>query len=373
VIKTAAKSKQLNKQEVQPSLKQLQKLVEQDPPIIPALVAQALVYEQEQEFKAAEELYRKALDSTPPKGKPSLLARVVSRLKERLSSADTDAITEKKIIVEDKDTELDMAAAHLGLAEIQYYRTYDYENALKNWEIAALNYDDPEAYYKITQHLEAVAKNDNKDLLDDNDPVEHNCLRFVPYKWYEYMMKAAASGHAEACYKIGLFLMLARRGYSKQITDRRLRNALANSPLMKQSPWPARVGNPEKYSEERNQVHVIDRWFSAACQLGYTPAEISLALLWLDQKSTPLSPESHVRNVLWIATRGRFVDMQSEDMQLSMNDQEKAIKLYKWLIRTERVQTIVRDAKMTSPKERSLNQRDIIECLKKLPRSIQQL
>jgi tetratricopeptide (TPR) repeat protein len=275
-VKTATKTRQLDKQDIQPVLDQLQKLATQKATVVPALVAQARIHEENGEFPAAEALYTKAINAVP-EARPSVIARLGKRIKERFNLEDAEAVVKKKITVDDMDTELDVVAAHLGLAQLQYHRLSDHGEAIKNWEIAALEYDDPVAYFNLATHLETIAKLHNEDKSDD-----HHWLLYVPYKWYEYMMKAAASGHAEACYKIGMFYMLGYKGHTQQIADYRLQTALASNPLMTASPGIFRASS--KYNTELNQVDTIQRWLRCAEEGGHAEAHILLQDL-IDQKS----------------------------------------------------------------------------------------
>merc|ERR1712115_678568 len=115
---------------------------------------------------------------------------------------------ERRITVDDKDIELDVVAAHIGLARIQLYHSQPIqrEDGVKNLEIAALEYDDPMAFFELARHLETVAREQSKDDIahrQDTDPLDHEWMRLVSHEWLEYITKAAVSGHAIACYQLG--------------------------------------------------------------------------------------------------------------------------------------------------------------------------
>jgi tetratricopeptide (TPR) repeat protein len=382
VVKTAVKKKQLKRQEVQPSLRELKKLLEQDPPIIAALVAQAKIHEEEQEFEEAEELYRRALQRPSTQNKPSSFVRFAKQLQKKFSAEDSNLVKKKKITVGDNDPELDVVAAHLGLAQVKYSgNVIDHDEAFRHWKIAALEHDDPVAYYKLAMHLEWCAIRDNKDKLDSTDPIEHNGLRFVPYSWYEYMMKAAASGHAEAGYKIGLFYMLDHMEYANKITDHRLRHVLTEGALRnevsrdKTEPdTQTTVGGIVYDDTTRNLTHVVDLWLRAAYESGCTAAYLPRQLLLLGIKRPQGFPyDEPMSAVLWVATHGTALEAHPEDKMWSPKDQENAIMLYRWLMKTERGLAIVRSAREVPQEERSQSSKTILDCLKKLPTAIQQL
>jgi hypothetical protein len=77
--------------------------------------------------------------------------------------------------------------------------------------------------------------------------------------------------------------------------------------------------------------------------------------------------------VLWVATHGTALEAHPEDKMWSPKDQENAIMLYRWLMKTERGLAIVRSAREAPQEERSQYSKTILDCLKKLPTAIQQL
>ncbi|KIW02025.1 uncharacterized protein PV09_06531 [Verruconis gallopava] len=286
VVKTATKSKQLGKQEVQPALKHLQELASQEPPILPAQVAQANVYYENAMYDDAEKMYRKVIDHVPLDRNFSRIKRLAKGLRERYAASEPDGlVVAKKFTVEDKDVELDVVSARMGLARIQYYIRSDKDNAIKSWEIAALDHDDPNAYYELAMHLEELARNtkQTEPCLEKN--FDNMWMRFVPYKWFEYMMKAAASGHAEACYKIGLLYMLKKQGLASQIVDLRLRRALDDSPLLRNRKsvrdWvrEAMSSKGVVLCREEDQDEIIRRWFECGSQSGSNSAKMALQLV----------------------------------------------------------------------------------------------
>jgi tetratricopeptide (TPR) repeat protein len=328
IVKSAAKSNQLDKNEVQPALAHLRKLVARDPPLIPVLVAQAKILEEEQDFKAAEQLYKRAIEHVAP-AERSLASRVARRLRDQYGASEDEAKIELKITVDDKDPEQDVVAAYLGLARIQCHQLDDNKAAVVNWEVAAFEYDDPLAYFALATDLENKARSDHADQMNGSGPLDHQWIRYVPYKWYEYTMKAAVSGHAIACYNIGLFYLLETMHIADRILDNKLRRTLKESPMVNATP--RTLFKASLHDAESNQVDSIRRWFLCAGRAGHNPGYLLAEFVERMASIAPLSAKMKSSLLEEIAADGRTDDKNFKNVQWTSNDQEMAQRLLNWV------------------------------------------
>ena len=316
IVKTAVVSNQLDKDEVQPALNQLKKLLDQEPPIVPALVAGAKVCEAEGDLETAEHFYKSAIGHVPAPEK-SRAARLSEGLKSRYSPERAERSEERKITVEENDIELDVVAAHVGLARILLQHGSQHDEAVKHLEIAALEYDDPAAYFELARHYENVARDEHVQQRMQDDPLDHDWMRFVPYKWFEYTMKATVSGHAEASYKIGLFYGLQVRGWGSQIADVKLRQMMQENPMMK---------------GERNQIDTVEKWFMCAAHAGYTSAYLLARFVHLLESSGHMKGSKEQAELYKRVAQGAPTnDFDLGHVKWTGEDQQLALSLANWI------------------------------------------
>jgi tetratricopeptide (TPR) repeat protein len=330
IVKGATKSDQLSKKEVQPALAHVKRLASRDPPIIPALVAQAKILELEQDFEGAAELYKKAIEHVAPTEK-TLASRVVQNLRDRYSAAEDEAKIEPRITVEEKDQELDVVAAHLGLAQLLYVHLDDQESAIANWEIAAFEYDDPLAYFKLAEHIRDGVKTGQSSASSDPHDNFH-WMHYMPYKWYEYTMKAAVSGHAMACFRIGDLYYLELIGLADEIVDGKLRRALMESPLANASPKTLLARHVP--SALTNQIDTITRWYKCAGKAGLNKGYLAADALERIENCTPSNLNLRRSLLDDVALDGKTDIEGLQDVQWSSTDQELAKRLLKEQDRT---------------------------------------
>lgn len=218
IVKTALKQNQLSAAEIKESLKHVNAMAKMDPPSIPALVLEAQIHEARDEHDAALETYLKAINSHTTRP----WYQKIKSFFPRVFSTSGSTLIKAKVNVDEDDTELDIAAAHLNLGNLQADYFGDYKRtangAIAQWEKAALQYDDPNAYYRLAQLIEDSVKLENRTALntpnlDSSEPLtpdiyDYKWISYAPYEWYEYSLKAAASGHPGGMCNMGRFYMI---------------------------------------------------------------------------------------------------------------------------------------------------------------------
>lgn len=343
------KFEQLHKDEIQPSLAHLTKLTAVQPPIVAAHVAAAKYAEAAGDYKQAAALYEAAIDHVPVAQK-SATVRVYEGLKRVYGASGEEVEKERKITIDEKDTELDIVAAHLGLANIQYWHVAKHKDAVKNWAIAAFEYHDPAAYWELAAHCRRMVKGALKtgdlevqagrpvNLVDDygmrahNDhhPIDNYWMASAPYSWYEYTMKAAVSGHAEACYSIGILYLLNLIYPEVYIVDPKMRRLLLDSPFTK---------------EMADQVDTAGRWLVCAGKAGWNPGYLVRAWLRCSYSdSTTLEREAneneHLEGLRRVRDGEAIVGMGVGDVEWMEGERVLAGKLVEDIMRREAAGTV---------------------------------
>jgi TPR repeat protein len=195
-------------------------------------------------------MYERAI-SYDLKPAPSLAARAYQGLKQKYGPQSPSETREERIItIDDKDTELDIVVGLISLGRLQWnWLPGERNSAVRNFKIAAFEYDDPSAYWHLASDLEKISKVLHRDVSVDNAWILH-----VPYEWYEYTMKAAVSGHAAACYNIGSFHLFSLMEPIPHIDNAKLRRTLLEGPMT---------------DSASNRLDTTYRWMMCAGKAGY--------------------------------------------------------------------------------------------------------
>jgi hypothetical protein len=216
-VKMAYKQKQLHSQEVQQPLARLRELAAQGT-YIPAMVLQGLIYESIGRSAIAIGLYEKAIklgeveDSSAvvKKSEESFLKRLLG--KEEVDWSEKAMSKPGAALAEEEDRELDIATAYVQLGGLILDKNFG--QGKKCFEAAALKYDDPNAYFYLAEF----------------EGGEYT------WKWLQYTLKAAASGHTDAAHNLGVFYALPRDEVRK-IKDKKIQDELFNNPVFRPTLW----------------------------------------------------------------------------------------------------------------------------------------
>jgi tetratricopeptide (TPR) repeat protein len=248
-VKQALKQKQLHLPIVAPALRQLDSIVSQGKDVS-ALVLGGKIYESQGKLAEALRIYKKA-----------------TTLKDA-------TITSKSVASEWEDAEdmdLDICTAWLGIANIHLKvdpKFHHYDAAIEALRIAALDYDDPSAYAKLAAF-------------------QPKCTA----PWLEYRLKAAASGHGESAFELGLLYALSK-DQALAIEDTTVRGEVLKNPCSQMKfmgrgmlRWWSRATNnvpknerPDEEEFLRKQLAI--RWHEVAFRAGHYESGLELAKLF---------------------------------------------------------------------------------------------
>ncbi|KAE9990940.1 hypothetical protein Vi05172_g8451 [Venturia inaequalis] len=177
---------------------------------VQALVLQGILYRDRKLYKEAASCFEKAIALAGRKDTDD--SRFVKFLRWiGLDIGFQDPNLDKR---RPQDLALDQVEAHIQLATLQNNHQIGGEGS-ENLKIAALEYDDPRAYYM---------------LASVNDQYS--------YEWLQYMMKAAASGYGSAMEEIADLLGFSEEELKKLVPDQRVQDWVLESPVH----WP-RLGD----------------------------------------------------------------------------------------------------------------------------------
>lgn len=183
----------------------LKKLVQSETASVQALVLQGILYQDQKLDIEAAALFKKAI-AQPRQDKYAHEAwwvKPLERIGLDLAVKDPNLDSSRP-----EDLELDVAQAHMHLSTLQYDSLNEPSAALENLKVAALEYDDPAAYFLLA-----------------------GTFRKFSYEWLEHMRKAAASGHSSAMEYIAELHGYSEEDLENIVDDEKVRDWVLNNPL----------------------------------------------------------------------------------------------------------------------------------------------
>jgi len=243
-VKIAHKQKQLRYPSVQPALNQLLKLTREGT-YGPALVLQAKVYEFEGKDTLALQLYEKA---TRLKSFNPLLGATEHTAETALMGSD-----------EVDNMDVDACDAWLAIGRIRLTvgsKLHDFHKAHEAFAAAALHYDDPDAYAYLA-----------------NFEDEHTKF------WMRCRLRAAASGHVDSAYAMGLLYSLPHEEVLA-IKDEYVRNEVLNNSCVQVNPWWSKFSawvRRDGPDLDGPRLKYASFWFWLAASRGHLDAQLAWA------------------------------------------------------------------------------------------------
>lgn len=249
LVHSAHRKKDLKAAELVKPMAHLKKAVQSKTTNVQALVLQGILYEEQKLYKEAASCFSEAIAVPHQDKDDSSLVKFLRWIGLDLDTKDPNLDKRRP-----QDLALDHVEAHIQLGmlynegKIGGAGAKNFENAADNYRIAALEYDDPSAYYTLARKYE----------------------KEYSYGWLLHMLKAAASGYGAAMEEIAELLGFPEEIVMSRVTDQRVRDWVLNNPVY----WPSlkdyrpksllySSGDPKKHRTMQRLRWALE-WYEAA-------------------------------------------------------------------------------------------------------------
>ncbi|QDS74932.1 hypothetical protein FKW77_004360 [Venturia effusa] len=217
LVYSARMQNQLHASELVKPRLHLKSVVESGTTNVQALVLQGLLYKDLKSDEKAVSCFRQAvaLPKQKNRGEDSRLVKFLQWVGFDVDNKDPNLDVRRP-----QDLALDQVEAYIQLAELTG------RSNRKVLEIAALDYDDPRAYFHLADSGTAT----------------------YSYKWLQYMLKAAASGYPSAMERIALLLEYPKE-IEDAVPDKKVRDWVLKNPIYNN----ARESQPSHASSSQDE------------------------------------------------------------------------------------------------------------------------